>query len=154
MPLSLGQMKVGAVVDWNVEWKKSDDGKREVEVPKQTIQRGIIVQVNGDPLNETVDGVWVTFGPESKSKDKFEFNGVTLPMQKLQARELNLYWDADWGKAKEAWARTFRVPVAVGATFENRAAKTGKPKTIDALQLTGTPSKGPIADATGEDSEE
>jgi len=38
------------------------------------------------------------------------------------------------------------VPDQVGTIYESRQQRSGKPKTVDALQLTGAPSQGPIAD--------
>ena len=140
MPLSLGQIAVKAIVDWHVEWK---DGK---EFPRNPIRRGMIVRVDGDPHNEQVEGIWVTFG-EGIGKDKFEFNKVSLNCIKVQARELNLLWDSADRRAREAWNRTFRVAEDVGQTFESRTVKASKPRISDSLQLTGAPAKGPIQDA-------
>lgn len=149
MPLSLGQIKVGAIVDWNIEWKKKGDGSnsREVESPRNPIRRGMIVQIEGDPQNEKVEKIFATFG-EGVGKSRFEHNGVVMPCVEVQPRELNLVWDAADRRSREAWNRTFRVPEQIGATFETREHRAGKPKTVDSLGLTGTPSKGPIEDAT------
>ena len=139
MPLSLGQMEVGAIVDWNVEWK----GQKEF--PRNPIRRGMIVRIDGDPAQEQVGGLWVTFG-DDVGKDKFEFGGVEVKCAKVQARELNLAFESKSRVAREAWKRTFRVPDQVGTVYESRAAKSGKPKIVDSLQLTGVSSKGPIED--------
>lgn len=139
MPLSLGQIELKSIVDWNVEWK---DGK---EYPRNPIRRGMIVRVDGEADQEQVRGVWVTFGPEI-GKDKFEFGGVTVPCMKVQARELNLAFAAHTKIATEAWRRTFNIPEHVGNVLQSRTAKAAKPKIVDALQLTGVASKGPIED--------
>jgi len=153
MPLSLGQMEVGAIVDWNVEWR--GEKGREKEFIRNPIRRGMIVRIEGEAAQEAVEGIWVTFG-EDIGKDKFEYGGVQVKCVKVPARELNLAYDAKTKIALEAWKRTFKVPDQVGTVFEARAAKSGKPKIVDALQLTGAPSKGPIEDGpsprkTGED---
>lgn len=143
MPLSLSQIEVGAIVDWNIEWRK--EGSSMKEYHRNPIRRGMVVRVEGDPSMEQVQEVWVTFGPDL-GKDKFEFNGVTIPNVKVAPRELNLVFDAKSRVAREAWQRTFKVPDQVGTIYEARAARSGKPKTVDALQLTGAASQGPISD--------
>lgn len=143
MPLSLGQIEPKAIVDWNVEWRKEGNSVREYG--RNPIRRGMIVRVEGDPGQETVEGVWVTFGPDL-GKDKFEFGGVTVPCMKVAARELNLAFGGGTKIAMEAWKRTFKVPDQVGTVFESRTARSGKPKIVDSLQLTGVASKGPIED--------
>jgi hypothetical protein len=139
MPLSLSQVEVGAIVDWNIEWK----GTKEYH--RNPIRRGMIVRVEGDPSMESVDQIWVTFGPDI-GKDKFEYNGVTIPNIKVPARELNLVFDAKSKISREAWQRTFKVPDQIGTIYESRQQRSGKPKTVDALQLTGAPTQGPISD--------
>jgi len=139
MPLSLGQIEVGAIVDWNIEWK---DGK---EFPKNPIRRGMIVRVDGDPAMETIKGVWATFGPDL-GKDKIEHNGVEVACVKVAPRELNLVYPRGSRIATEAWKRTFRVPDQVGTIYESRAQRSGKPKIVDSLQLTGATAQGPISD--------
>ncbi len=143
MPLNLSQIEVGAIVDWNIEWRK--EGNSQKEYHRNPIRRGMVVRVEGDPSMETVSEVWVTFGPDL-GKDKFEFNGVTIPNMKVAPRELNLVFDAKSKIAREAWQRTFQVATQVGSIHEVRAMRAGKPKTVDALQLTGAPSQGPISD--------
>lgn len=149
MPLSLGQIKVGAIVDWNIEWKKKGDGAntREVESPRNPIRRGMIVRIDGDPLNEKVEKIYATFG-EGIGRDRFEYNGKVMPCLPVEPRELNLVWDAEDRRSRLAWNRTFQVPEQVGATFESRENRGAKPKTVDPLGLTGAPTQGPIADAT------
>ena len=139
MPLSLGQIKVKTIVDWSIEWK---NGK---EYPKNPIRRGMIVRLEGDPSQERVDEIWATFGPDL-GKDKFESNGVEVSCVKVDARELNMVHDAGSRISDEAWKRTFKVPDQVGTIYEARANRSGKPKTIDALQLTLTAAPGPIVD--------
>jgi hypothetical protein len=139
MPLSLSQIEVGAIVDWNIEWKGNKESHRN------PIRRGMVVRVEGDPSMESVQEVWVTFGPDL-GKDKFEFNGVTIPMVKVAPRELNLVFGKISRVAQAAWQRTFKVPDQVGTIYESRQQRSGKPKTVDALQLTGAPSQGPISD--------
>lgn len=139
MPLSLGQIKEKAIVDWNVEWKG------DKEFPRNPIRRGMIVRVEGEPEQEAVKAVWVTFGPDL-GKDKFEFGGITVPMVKVAARELNLAFDAHTKVANEAWRRTFQVPEHVGNVLQSRTARAAKPKIVDSLQLTGVTAKGPIED--------
>jgi hypothetical protein len=140
MPLSLGQIEVKAIVDWNVEWDKK--GK---EGPRNPIRRGMIVRVEGDPSQESVEEVWVTFGPDL-GKDKFEFGTVSVPMVKVAPRELNLVYGAHTKIATEAWRRTFNVPEHVGNILQSRTARASKPKIVDSLQLTGVSAKGPIED--------
>ena len=139
MPLSLGQIREKAIVDWNVEWK---DGKERARNP---IRRGMIVRVEGDPSQESVQEVWVTFGPDL-GKDRFELGGVKVPMVKVAPRELNLAFDAGHKISTEAWRRTFQIPEHVGNILQSRTAKGAKPKIVDALQLTGVASKGHIED--------
>ena len=143
MPLSLSQIKVGSIVDWNIEWRK--EGNSQKEYHRNPIRRGMVVRVEGDASMESVQEVWVTFGPDL-GKDKFEHNVVTIPMVKVAPRELNLVFDSLDRVSKLAWQKTFRVPDQVGTIYESRQQRSGKPKTVDALQLTGAPSQGPIAD--------
>jgi len=152
MALCLYQMEVRAVVDRVCEW--AEDGK---ERPLNTILRGIIVQVAGDSRSESVNGIYVCFGPNDsphvktlaekvKSKD-VTINGVTIQAFPIQARELNLVFDADSRAAKDAWARIFRIPTNVGMGFENRATKGSKKrKTLDALALTPGIGDAPVKD--------
>lgn len=139
MPLSLKHIRVGAVVDWNLKWEGS------VETHRNPIRRGMIVRVDGDPQQETVNGIYATFGDDI-GKDRFEFNGITMPCVKVAARELTLVWGFEERRAQEAWKRVFNVPDGVGSVFQNKAAKGGKPKTLDKLQLTGVAPQGPIVD--------
>lgn len=139
MPLSLGQIEVKAIVDWNVEWDK------DKEKPRNPIRRGMIVRVDGDPQQEHVEGIWCTFGDDI-GKDKMEVGGVEVRCIKVQPRELNLAYDAHTKIAAEAWKRTFNVPDQVGTIFQSRTAKGRKIPVVDKLQLTGLPSQGPIAD--------
>lgn len=139
MPLSLGQIEVKAIVDWNVEWKG------DKEFPRNPIRRGMIVRLDGDPAQEHLEGLWVTFGDDI-GKDKFEIGGVTVPCLKVAPRELNLAFAANTKIAAEAWKRTFNIPDHVGTIFQSKTARGQKPKIVDKLQLTGAPSKGPIED--------
>lgn len=143
MPLSLGQIKVKAIVDWNIEWRKEGNSLREI--PRNPIRRGMIVRVDGDPQQEMVEGIWVTFG-EDEGKDKFEVGDVKVACMKVQAREMNLAFDAQTKIADEAWKRTFNIPNVVGTIYQSKTARGQKPKIVDKLQLTGAPSQGPIAD--------
>src|SRR3990167_3231104 len=143
MPLSLGQIKVKTIVDWNIEWRKEWNSVKEY--PKNPIRRGMIVRIEGDSSQESVDGIWATFGPDV-GKDQFESNGVTVPCIKVKASELNMVYDAGSRVADEAWKRTFKVPDQVGTIYEARANRSGKPKTIDSLQLTAATVDGPIVD--------
>ena len=149
MPLSLGQIKVKAIVDWNVEWKKDcSHEKCEAhlkEIPKNPIRRGMIVRVEGDPQQEQVEGIWATFGDDI-GKDQFELGDIKVPCIKIQARELNLVADAGTKMASEAWKRTFNIPDVVGTIFQSRTAKGRKTPIVDKLQLTGSPTQGPISD--------
>lgn len=139
MPLSLGQIALKAIVDWNVEWVK------DKEKPRNPIRRGMIVRVDGEAAQEHVEGIWVTFGKDI-GKDQVEVNGVSVRCLKVPPRELNLVADAQSRMAAEAWKRTFQIPDQVGTIYESRAQRSGKPKLVDELQLTGAPSQGPIAD--------
>jgi hypothetical protein len=65
---------------------------------------------------------------------------------KVAPRELNLVADCQSRMAAEAWKRTFQIPDQVGTIYESRAVRSGKPKLVDELQLTGAASQGPIAD--------
>lgn len=153
MPLSLGQIEVKAIVDWNVEWVKGCEHIVEgkpcqnhlKELPKNPIRRGMIVRVDGDPHQEQVEAIWATFG-EDIGKDQFEVGGVKVPCIKIQARELNLVAGAQTKMAQEAWKRTFNIPDVVGTIFQSRTAKGRKTPIVDKLQLTGSPSQGPITD--------
>lgn len=146
MPLSLGQVAVKAIVDWNVEWRK--DGDKEREFPRNPIRRGMIVRVDGDPQDERLDGLWVTFGDDI-GKDKVQVGDVEVRCIKVQPRELNLAFDCQTKIAAEAWKRTFNVPDHVGTVFQSRTAKGRKIPVVDKLQLTGAASQGPIADGPG-----
>lgn len=138
MPLSLGQIAIKAIVDWNVEWVG------DKEKPRNPIRRGMIVRLDGDPAQEHVEGVWVTFGKDV-GKDQVEVNGVTVRCLKVPPRELNLVVDHQSRTASEAWKRTFQIPDQVGTIFESRGVHS-KPKLVDELQLMGAPSEGPIVD--------
>jgi hypothetical protein len=152
MALCLYQMEVRAVVDRMCEW--GTDGK---ERPLQTILRGIIVKVDGDRQQEEVKGLYVCFGPKDSPHvktlaDKVKavevtINGVTVQAFPIQARELNLVYDADSRPAKDAWARIFQIPTNVGMGFENRNAKTSRRrKTLDPLALTPGMGDAPVKD--------
>lgn len=147
MPLSLGQIEVKAIVDWNIEWRNdgTKDAPRLREYPRNPIRRGMIVRVEGDPAMEMVDGIWITFG-DDLGKDKFQVGDVTVPCIKVQPRELNLAYDAHSKVSAEAWKRTFNIPDQVGTIYQSKTAKGMKPKILDKLQLTGLPSQGPVSD--------
>lgn len=152
MPLCLYQMEVRAVVDRLSEW--GEDGK---ERPLNPILRGIVVKVVGDMRSESVKGLYVCFGPKDTPhvktlSDKIKpveitHNGTTVQAFPIQARELNLVYDADSRPAKDAWARIFQIPTNVGAGFENRAMKGSKKrKTLDPLALTPGIGDAPVRD--------
>jgi hypothetical protein len=142
MALNLQQIEVGSIVDRVSEW--GEDGK---ERPLPVIQRGIIVKVDGDPQQESVDGIYVCFGPETKKDMDVEINDQSVPAQKIQARELVEYRPAQSLVAKEAWRRLFRIPTNVGVVWENRKAKGGrKRKVADPLALTATMGEGVVKD--------
>lgn len=149
MPLSLGQIEVKAIVDWNIGWKKNCNHENcrnhEVEFHRDPIRRGMIVRIEGSGQEEAVEGIWVTFG-EDVGKDQFEVNGVKVPCTRVPARELNLAFSAHTKVAEEAWKRTFQIPAIVGTIFQSKAAKGRKAKIVDKLQLTGVPTQGPITD--------
>ena len=152
MALCLYQMEVRAVVDRVCEW--AEDGK---ERPLTTILRGIIVKVHGDARSESVSGLLVCFGPKDSPHvkslaDKVKpsevtINNVTVQAFPIQARELNIVFDADSRPAKDAWARIFQIPTNVGMGFENRNAKGSKRrKTLDPLALTPGIGDAPVKD--------
>ena len=142
MALNLNQIEVGSIVDRVSEW--GEDGK---ERPLPVIQRGIIVKVDGDPQQESVEAIYVCFGPETKEDAKVEINEQVVPAQKIQARELVEYRHADSIVSKEAWRRLFRIPTNVGVVWENRRAKSGKKRKIsDSLALTANMSEGVVKD--------
>jgi len=143
MPLSLGQIEVKAIVDWNVEWRKEND--RDKEYPRNPIRRGMIVRIDGDPQQEQVEAIWATFGDDI-GKDKFEIGGVTVPCVKVPARELNLAFSAHTKISEEAWKRTFHIPDQVGTIFQSKTAKGRKTPIVDKLGLSGEQKKGPIED--------
>ncbi len=153
MPLSLAQIAVKAIVDWNVEWKvgcshevdKKPCQAHLVEAPRNPIRRGMIVRVDGDPQQEMVEGIWVTFG-DDLGKDKVQVGNVEVRCIKVSARELNLAFDSQTKIAAEAWKRTFGIPEHVGTIFQSKTAKGRKIPVVDKLQLTGAPSQGPISD--------
>ena len=160
MPLNLDQVYKGAIVDRNVEW--GEDGKERSLNP---IMRGIIVKVDGDPAAESVKGLLVCFGPGERKEVKdlakqikpvdVTVNGVTVPAFPIRAAELNLVHDHESRVAREAWITLFRIPVNVGAIFEQRRAKSsGKRKTIDLLNLTPKPEEGPVKDEVQLDTQE
>lgn len=152
MPLNLFQMKERTVVDRISEW--GEDGK---ERPLNPILRGIIVKVEGDAQMESVQGLYVCFGPEDskyvqelkKNHKTVEVtvNETTVPAFKIKAAELNEVFDADSRPAKDAWTRLFHIPTNVGLGFENRNAKGAKRrKTVDPLVLTPRGDDGPVKD--------
>lgn len=152
MPLNLYQMKLRTVVDRISEW--GEDGK---ERPLNPILRGIIVKVDGDVQAESVNGLYVCFGPEdSKYVKELEkaikpvevtVNDTTVPAFKIKAAELNEVFDADSRPAKDAWTRLFHIPTSVGLGVENRAMKGSKRrKTVDPLVLTPRGDDGPVKD--------
>lgn len=149
MPLSLGQIEVKAIVDWNIEWRKDCNHENcsahQKEFHRDPIRRGMIVRVEGSAAEESVGAIWVTFG-DDLGKDKFEVNGLSVPCMKVPAKELNLAFPAQSRVAEEAWKRTFQIPAVVGTIFQSKAAKGRKAKIVDKLQLSGVPSQGPISD--------
>ena len=152
MPLNLDQMKPRTVVDRISEW--GEDGK---ERPLNPILRGIIVKVDGDPQMESVQGIYVCFGPEDskyvtelmKTMKPVEVsvNDVSVPAFKIKAAELNEVYTADERPSKDAWTRLFHIPTNVGLGFENRSMKGSKKrKTVDPLVLTPRGGDGPVKD--------
>lgn len=142
MALNLYQIEVGAIVDRVSEW--GEDGK---ERPLNPIPRGIVVKVDGDPQQESVEAIWVCFGPETKAEAEVEINGQSVPAMRVKASELLEYRPADSLTAKEAWRRLFKIPTNVGVVWENRKAKGGKKRKIaDPLGLTAGMGEGVVKD--------
>jgi hypothetical protein len=142
MALNLYQITVGAIVDRVSEW--GADGK---ERPLPEIRRGIIVQVDGDPQQESVEAIYVCFGPDTKEDKKVEINEVEVPAMKVKAAELVEYRPSDSPVAKEAWRRLFRIPTQVGVVWENRKAKSSKRrKVVDSLGLSAAQGEGVVKD--------
>ncbi len=143
MALNLYQIEVGSIVDRVSEW--GEDGK---ERPLPVIQRGIIVKIDGDPQQESVEKIYVCFGPETKPDTLVTINGVEIPAQAIKASELVEYRPSDSMVAKEAWRRLFRIPVNVGVVWDNRKAKTSgkRRKVADPLDLTGRMAEGVVKD--------
>ena len=146
------QMKTRTVVDRISEW--GEDGK---ERPLNPILRGIIVKVDGDPQQESVQAIYVCFGPESSKyvvdlmktmkPVEIEVNDVSVPAFKIKAAELNEVYTSDERPAKDAWVRLFHIPTNVGLGMENRSMKGSKRrKTVDPLVLTPRGGDGPVKD--------
>ena len=152
MPLNLSQVYKGTIVDRHCEW--GEDGKERNLNP---IMRGIIVNVEGDPAQETIKGVYVCFGPEERKEVKLlaekikpvqvKVNDTVVTAFLIQARELNMVHDWESKASREAWIRLFRIPTHVGNVFESRGmVGSRKRKTLDALQLTPSTKEGPVTD--------
>jgi hypothetical protein len=142
MALNLYQIEVGAIVDRVSEW--GEDGK-ERHLP--VIQRGIIVKVDGEPQQESIEKIYVCFGPETKAEIEVDINGTVVPAQAVKASELVEYRTSDSLVAKEAWRRLFKIPTNVGVVWENRKAKSGKKRKIaDPLALTANMGEGIVKD--------
>ncbi len=142
MALTLDQARIGSIVDRITEW--GEDGK---ERHLAEIKRGIIVRVDGDPQQESIEGIYVCFGPDTKADAEVEINGTSVPAQRVKASELCEYSHCESLVSKEAWRRLFRMPTNVGVVWENRKAKSGKRrKIVDALSLTAAAEQGPVRD--------
>ena len=154
MPLNLGQVYKGTIVDRNCEW--GEDGKERNLNP---IMRGIIVNVDGNPAEDSIKCVYVCFGPEERKEVKelaakikpvkVTVNQTEVMAFPIQARELNMVHDWESRASREAWIRLFRIPTHVGNVFEARGMQgSRKRKTLDALQLTPSAKEGPVSDET------
>lgn len=142
MALNLYQIEVGAIVDRVSEW--GEDGK-ERHLP--VIQRGIIVKVDGEPQQESIEKIYVCFGPETQQDIEVDINGVVVPAQAIKASELVEYRTSDSLVAKEAWRRLFKIPTNVGVVWENRKAKGSRKRRIaDPLALTANMGEGVVKD--------
>jgi len=152
MPLNLSQMFKGTIVDRVSEW-----GEDKKERPLNPIMRGIVVNVEGDPAQESVKAIHVCFGPGERKEVKemakrikpvqVTVNDVTVTAFPIQARELCEVFDWESRQSRDAWVRLFRIPTNVGFVFENRGVQgTRKRKTLDPLQLTPSPKEGPVTD--------
>lgn len=152
MPLNLDQVYKGTIVDRISEW--GEDGKERNLNP---IMRGIIVDVQGDPAQESIKGLHVCFGPGERKEVqalaekikpvKVTINDTSVMAFPIQARELNMVHDWESKASRDAWTRLFRIPTNVGAIFENRGVQgMRKRKTLDALGLTPSPKEGPVTD--------
>lgn len=131
MALNLDQCTQGCIVDRIVEW--GEDGKERGLNP---IRRGIIVKVDGEPSQETVKGLYVTFGPD-EGEDSVTVNKITVKCTLTKPSELNLVFDHESSIAKKAWRRLFRFQDDVGFEFQNRKTQQPKRKKIkDELGLT------------------
>lgn len=131
MPLTIDQCARGSIVDRLVEW--GEDGK---ERPLNPIRRGIIVNVDGEPSQETVKGIYVCFGPD-EGESSVTVNKVTVKCTLTKAAELNVVFDREHSYSKKAWRRLFRFQDQVGFEFENRKAQQPKRRKIkDELGLT------------------
>ena len=157
MPLNLMEMKRGAVVDRVSEW--GEDGKERSLNP---ILRGIIVRVDGDVASESVKQIYVCFRAQKgnarideivdaiakKNKPvEVKVNGVAVEAFPIKAAELNIVYDWDNRRAKEAWVKLFNISDTIGMFSEARPSKASrKRKILDPMLLTGGASDGPVKD--------
>lgn len=134
MGLCLNDCAVGTIVDHADERRK--DGKR---VARETIRRGIIVKVDGDPTSgSSCTGVHVQFGVGEK------------PVL-VSTGELNRVFKATSRVAREAYRRIVGEPRDVGRVFTSRAP--GRRRVVDLMAVTPKPQVGIVAEEYREDDE-
>lgn len=131
MPLNLTQINKGTIVDRICEW--GEDGK---ERPLNPIRRGIIVKVDGDPRQETVQAVYVCFSPD-KGEETVKINGTEVRCEKTKASELIEVYDFEHTVSRKAWRRLFNFSDQVGYESMQRKPKASRFRKVqDSLGLT------------------
>ena len=139
MPLNLSQAVKGTIVDRICEW--GEDGK---ERPLNPIRRGIIVRVDGDPRQESVQAIYVCFSPD-KGEDTVKINGTEVRCEKTKASELIEVYDFEHSISRKAWRRLFNYAEQVGYESMQRKPKASRFRKVqDALGLTKTNRDGAV----------
>jgi hypothetical protein len=122
--LALDEMAPGGIVDWTYDTFKNDKGTVTGRlVPREQIRRGIIVRVQGDIAEQSVQGVYIKF--DRKEKEVYCAN----------TNELVLVYPARTKVAREAWRRVMGGPRDVGHVRVNKSIAK-RPVLTDALGVT------------------
>jgi hypothetical protein len=166
MPLTISDAHQRTIVDWAYEWIGRVHGQSDgVQRPRDYVYRGIVVKIDGAPDQQSVTGLWVSFGVPHDPSQKSEMdealkgretkdltvNGIKATCYKFEGSELVKVYH--WGSkyATRAWQRLFGMPTLVGSVRKqstpHRAVKTVE----DNLALTAVPRQAVVEDARDEE---
>jgi hypothetical protein len=136
-----------------------------VQKPREHIYRGIMVKVDGAAEQQSITGVWVSFGVPHDPSQKEEMdaalkgreakdltvNGVKVTCYKFEGSELVKVYH--WGSknATRAWQRLFGMPTLVGSVRKQSTPHRGVKTVEDNLALTAVPRQSVVEDARDEE---